>query len=154
FVFRLQNTTPARIDVSVALSWENILGVGSTAKHGLFHNRTGNAVTTLPATAGFFGLKFTGPPPVRSSVPEDHLHDNVTGDITLLAVAPRKEAIVTTAGWNALDARPGWWDAFAQDGSVSGSAPPGVEGKTHPAGVVAVRLTLRPKEFLEIPFVI
>jgi uncharacterized protein (DUF608 family) len=154
FVFRLENTTPARIEVSAALSWENILGVGSTAKLGRFQNRTGNAIAPLPASAGFFGLKFTGPPPIRSSVPEDHLRDNVTGDMTLLAYAPRKEALVTTAGWNALDARPGWWDAFAQDGSVAGSAPIGEEGKAHPAGVVAVRLTLRPKEFLEIPFVV
>ncbi|HZP84812.1 MAG TPA: GH116 family glycosyl hydrolase, partial [Chthonomonadaceae bacterium] len=49
-------------------------------------------------------------------------------------------------------ARPGWWEEFARAGTVSGEAPLGQEGKTHPAGVVAVRLTLKPNDYVVLPF--
>lgn len=151
FLFQLKNTSRVPVEVSVALSWENILGVGGTAARGPFHDRTGDRVTRLPDSEGYFGLKFTGPV-VSGKVGDDLLRENAAGEYSLLAHPPRPEAVVTTAGWNALDARPGWWEEFAREGSVSGEAPMGREGKIHPAGVVAVRLTLKPDDYVVLPF--
>ncbi|HLV80668.1 MAG TPA: GH116 family glycosyl-hydrolase [Chthonomonadaceae bacterium] len=150
FVVTIKNPAPVPVECSVALSWENSLGVGGTPQ-GAFSDHTGDTVTPLPATEGFFGLKFTGPPLASE---EQRMRDNATGEMTLLAYPPRREAIMTTAGWNTRDARPAWWDTFAKSGDVAGSAPAGVEGKAHPAGVVAVRLTLKPHDAVDLPFAI
>ncbi|HZT42166.1 MAG TPA: GH116 family glycosyl-hydrolase [Chthonomonadaceae bacterium] len=150
FIVSVKNPAPVPVEISLALSWEDSLGVGGTPQ-GAFSNHTGDTVTSLPATEGFFGLKFSGPPPAAE---EQRMRDNATGEMTLLAYPPRREAVVTTAGWNALDARPAWWEAFSSSGDVAGSAPTGVEGKVHPAGVVAVRLTLKPHDAVDIPFAI
>ena len=121
---------------------------------GGFSDRTGNAVVPLPSANGLFGLRFTGPPLTKGTSPPERLRDNATGEMALLAAPPRKDCSVTLAGWNSLDAQPGWWQGFSQSGDVTGTAPTGVEGKAHPAGVIAVRLTLRPNEFAEIPFAV
>ena len=154
FVFQFRNRSADTVEISIALSWENVLGVGGTAGQGPFANRTGDAIALLPSADGVFGLRFTGPPLTPGTSPAERLRDNATGEMALLAAPSRKDATVTLAGWNALDPKPNWWEAFAQSGDVAGNAPPGVEGKAHPAGVVAVRLTLRPNEFAEIPFAV
>ena len=153
FVFQFRNRTADTVEISVALSWENVLGVGGTAQ-SVFSDWTGNAVAPLPSANGLFGLRFTGPPLAPGTSPAERLRDNATGEMALLAAPPRKDATVTMAGWNALDGKPGWWEAFAQSGDATGNAPPGMEGKAHPAGVIAVRLTLRPNDFAEIPFAV
>ncbi len=151
FLFEFKNTSLVPVEVSVALSWENILGVGGTVTYGPFHNRTGNRVTHIPDTEGYFGLRFTGPIPANAGS-ADRLRANASGEYVLLARPERPDAAVTTAGWNVLDAQPAWWNEFARNGSVSGDAPQGQEGRSHPAGVVAVRLTLKPGGFATVPF--
>ena len=153
FLFQFRNRSADTVEISIALSWENILGVGGSAQ-AAFSDRTGNAVVPLPSANGLFGLRFTGPPLSRGTTTPERLRDNATGEMALLAAPPRKDATVTLAGWNSLDATPGWWQAFSQSGDVSGTAPAGMEGKAHPAGVAAVRLTLRPNEFAEVPFAV
>ena len=154
FLFRLRNTATKPIEVSVALSWENILGVGGTPTLGNFANQEGCEVVPMPDAEGYFGLKYTGPPPNLDSVGEERQRNNATGNMSLMTYPPRKEATVTLAGWNVLDSRPAWWDSFAQNGSVSGTAPIGAIGKATPAGVIAVRMTIKPRDFLEIPFAV
>src|SRR5579871_2426373 len=94
FVVTIKNPAPVPVECSVALSWENSLGVGGTPQ-GAFSDHTGDTVTPLPATEGFFGLKFTGPPLASE---EQRMRDNATGEMTLLAYPPRREAIMTTGG--------------------------------------------------------
>ena len=154
FVFQFRNRSADTVEISIALAWENVLGAGGTAGQGTFANRTGGAIAALPSADGIFGLRFSGPPLTPGTSPAERLRDNATGEMALLAAPSRKDATVTLAGWNALDSKPNWWEAFAQSGDVAGNAPPGVEGKAHPAGVIAVRLTLRPNEFAEIPFAV
>ena len=43
---------------------------------------------------------------------------------------------------------------FEREGAVSGEVAAGVEGKVHPAGVVAVKVPLKDGETREIPFVV
>ncbi len=153
FLFQFRNRSADTVEISVALSWENVLGVGGDSQTA-FSARTGNTVVPIPSANGIFGLRFTGPPLTKGTSAAERLRDNATGEMALLTAPSRKDAAVTLAGWNALDARPVWWETFAQAGDVAGMAPAGVEGKAHPAGVVAVRLTLRPNEFAEIPFAV
>lgn len=163
FVVRLQNRLPIPAEVSIALSWESSLGVGGTRATGAFHDRTGTTATTIPSGEGFFGMKFTGAPSTAEAVTDaDRVRDNANGEITLLSLPPRPQAIVTTSAWNALDSKPDWWADFASEGRIperrnaQGAEEPlrGREGKTHPAGVVAVSLTLKPNDIIEIPFAV
>lgn len=151
FVFRVKNRSSAPIDFSIAVSWEALSGMGSTTAQGGISDRTGSRVAVLPGAEGYFGLRFTGPSTGTSAA---FPQNSATGELTLLTAPTRPQATVTTAGWNALEARPAWWDAFAREGAVSGDAPVGQEGMAHPAGVVAVRMTLRPGDSVEVPFAI
>ena len=153
FLFQFRNRSADTVEISIALSWENLLGVGGSAQ-AAFSDRTGNAIVPLPSANGLFGLRFTGAPLTKGTSPAERLRDNATGEMALLAAPPRKDATVTLSGWNSLDAKPGWWEVFSQSGDVSGTALIGIEGKIHPAGVAAVRLTLPPNGFAEIPFAV
>ncbi len=155
FVFTIKNVSRAPVDAAVALSWENLLGVGGSTTTERFTDRTGNAVHTLAPEQGMFGLRFTATPRQAGS-PADRLRENgvADADYALLGAAPGPQAQVTTAGWNALDATPGWWAQFDEDGSVAGSAGLGAEGSVHPAGVVAIRVALKDLESVEIPFAV
>ncbi|MDW8208956.1 MAG: GH116 family glycosyl-hydrolase [Chloroherpetonaceae bacterium] len=154
FLFRVRNPSPLPVEIALALSWENLLGVGGTRATGPFANRTGNTVVPMPAAEGYFGLRLMARERANARETRQRLTANASGEIVLMTRPPRGQAVVTTAGWNALDARPGWWDRFAAEGVVTGSVGTGVEHQVHPAGVVAVRLTLRPDDFVEVPFAV
>ncbi len=163
FVVRLQNLLPIPAEVSVALSWESSLGVGGTKATGAFHDRTGASAATIPSGDGYFGVKFSGAPSKANVVTrDDQTRANANGEMELLSLPPRPQAVVTTSAWNAIDSKPDWWADFASTGRIperrnaSGIDEPvrGVEGKTHPAGVVAVSLTLKPNDIIEVPFAV
>jgi hypothetical protein len=148
FIYEIRNRSNTTLDVSIAFSWESILGVSEQKA-----DRTGSRVNTLPAEAGTFGVKFLGPPITPGNTPLERLQDNTTGDMALM-VQPRREIKVTTASWNALEKTPAWWEGFTKTGEVGGEVGKGREGSLHPAGVVAVRLSLKPNDFAEVPFVV
>lgn len=150
FIFRLENQTKLPVEVSVALSWENLLGIGSS--HGRpFRNRTGDIVAPVPDNGGLFAIKMRGPASLDPFGMEFQ-QENSTGDLCLMAAPDQPQAIVTTAGWNALDAKPEWWELFTKEGTVAGSAQEGVQNQTHPAGVISVKIVLKPREIVQIPF--
>ena len=152
FVFQFRNTSSEPLEVSIALSWENVLGRGGTAAKGAFGTIGGGKIVPLPAENGLFGLHFVGPPLTPGTGAEERLRDNAAGDMALLAL-PRKDSTVTQTGWNAGDAKPDWWELFARQGDVSsGTADSG--GMKPLAGVIAVRLTLKPRDSVEIPFAV
>ena|GEM_PF-3520882 len=151
FVFHLVNRTAAPVSASVALSWENTLGVGETPAGDAFQNRTGNLVEVIPDSDGYFGLRFSTPSTLGGAR-SDNTYDGASGNMSLTAYPVRNSAVVTTAGWNALEPRPNWWESFSHNGVVSGSVAAGVQGTIHPAGVVAVTLTLKPRETVDVPF--
>lgn len=148
-IFSVRNTTAYPVDVSVALSWEDTLGVGATLDGRRFSDRTGDTVTAQPSADGYDYLRFTGPP--LHDPPSDV--DNATGDMTLMAHASQADAVVTRGAWNTLSS-PAWWNDFAHAGDVSGAVPAGIEGTVHPAGVVALRLRLQPRSYFEAPFAV
>ena len=78
--------------------------------------------------------------------------NNAAGNMTLMAAPGQPQAIVTTAVWNALDKRPAWWSGFEAEGSVKSSAGAGVSGEVHPCGVVCVKLSLKPRDTVDLPF--
>jgi uncharacterized protein (DUF608 family) len=154
FVFEIRNTLKVPIELSCALSWENLLGVGGTAARGPFHHRDGDSITRVPAAEGYFGLRFAGPATSGGATTEDRLQQNAQGEYALLAHPEQPEADVSAAGWNALSTGSGWWSEFARDGSVSGDVGVGDETHVHPCGVVAVRIALKPGEYASVPFAV
>jgi uncharacterized protein (DUF608 family) len=159
FIFRLKNTLPVPVEVSVALSWEGLTGVGSDGEGHAITDRSGVQAVAIPSADGYFGVRFQAPPAGAergAEVQQDHrgvTGVNGRGEMALLAYPPHP-AVVTTAGWNALDARPGWWDGYSKSGDVSGEVGPGREGTIHPAGVVSARLTLRPNDTVDLPYAV
>ena len=154
YVLRLKNPAPTPVEVSVALSWENML----PAREGDARANVGTngSAAIIPSGGGFFGAQFT-----RDAKAADG------GAMALLAYPQRAQAVVTTALWSADAERPGWWDAFARDGAVAetqGNSDPvakpdaagGISSQAfpRPAAVVAVRLTLKPGEYVELPFAV
>ena len=152
FVFRVTNQARGPVEVSVALSWENILGVGGSASEGAFSDRTGNTVSNEPVTQGMFAVRLGSR--LSALRPESRLRYNAAGNYTVMAEATTPETIVTRAGWNAFDSTPAWWGPFAKNGVVEGTAPIGVEGSVHPAGVVAMKVALKDGETREMPFAV
>jgi hypothetical protein len=153
FLFTVKNETSGPVEISVALSWENFLGVGGTAAGGAQSDRAGNRVETIPPAPGLFGLRMASADK-QTVDPANRLYYNARGTYALLAAPSTPEAFVTTAGWNAVDRSPSWWKGFQALGVVEGEVGKGVEGKVHPAGVVAVKVTLKEKEMVELPFAV
>lgn len=153
-LFQIKNSSNIPVEISCALSWENLLGMGGTGARGAFQNRTGSRVERIPDAEGIFGLRFVGHPLTPGTATDNRLRDNATGEMALLVRPPRKEVQVFQANWNTLDTRPGWWESFVKDGSLSGDAQNGQEGRVHPAGALAVRLTLKPGDYVEVPFAV
>jgi len=153
FVFTIRNEARAPVDASIAFSWENFIGVGGSAAKGAFADRTGNTVAPLPPVEGTFGVRMAGPsrPPTD---PANRLYYNAQGNYALMAQPTSADTVVTTGGWNALDKAPGWWARFERDGTVEGSIAAGREGAVHPAGVVALKVSLKANESREIPFAV
>ena len=151
FVFRVSNVSRAPVEVSLAFSWENFLGVGWGGGSSGFRDRTGNMVTPLTLPAGFFGCLMTAPP-APTLPPPDRLRYNALGEYALMAHASAPDARVTQASWNARAPHPPWWQQFATEGTVAATCGPGVEGSVHPAGVIALKFPLRDRETREVTF--
>jgi hypothetical protein len=152
-VCTIKNEARAKVEAAVAIAWENIAGLGGSLSKGAFGSRTGNTVAPLPAMEGVFGLRMASPL-APAADPEHQLVYNAEANYALLAEASTPETRVTTAGWNAKADRPAWWSEFAASGTVSGEVAAGREGLVHPAGVVAVKVSLDDGEQMDIPFVV
>jgi len=152
WVFRLANESRAPVEASIALSWDHLAGVGGAHSTGPIADRTGNRLSpvSLPEE-GLFGLRFSGPA-APAEPPANRLPYNARAGYALFVEAPGPEAQVTTASWNVRGGAPAWWSRFSQDGTVEGQCGPGVEGRVHPAGVVAARLRLKDRETRELAF--
>ncbi|HSV75316.1 MAG TPA: GH116 family glycosyl-hydrolase [Chthonomonadales bacterium] len=150
--FAVRNVARAPVEAAVAVSWENLLGVGGASRGAPFADRTGNTVTPA-AGAPYPGLRFDGA--LAPAFPaEQRRAYNARGGYALLVDAGPREARISAAGWNALDETPGWWALFAQEGRVEGTAGPGREGALHPAGVVAATFSLGAREERTVEFAV
>ncbi len=167
FILRLKNTTTAPVEVSGLLSWESLLPLTDA------NARMGHAAMIFPSVQGFFGahlgsagnLQMPDMPVAAASNP-DVRNTSVSNasrpadtsptqpQMTVAAYPQRPQAIVTTALWDATDARPVWWDAFARDGDVPDGKANQAAQFARPAACVSVRLTLKPGEAVELPFAV
>lgn len=140
FIFHLHNPSPIAIEAAVALSW----GDASTAS---------SQVAAPPAENGFFSLRLSSPARPTDRPPQSGRADDGS-ERTLMAYPPRRDAIVTRAAWNPGEAHPSWWESFAAEGQIpdfaGGTTAPGAQS----AGVVVVRLTLKPGATVDVPFAI
>lgn len=140
YVFHLHNPSPVSIETAVAVSW----GEASTSA---------SQVAANPAESGFFSLRLSSAGPLTARQPRSVRSDE-NAETTIMAYPPRRDAVVTRAAWNPAESHPGWWDGFAAEGQApdfaGGATPPG----THSAGVVIVRLTLKPGATIDVPFAV
>ena len=135
FTFTLTNTSKQAAEISLAFSWENVLGRGGTAQT-VWQDRTGNS-QAIRAEAGLVGLSFS------TSQKAEGPRQNVIGDYALAAVDADGK-VTTMPYWNAAGNGDDFWTAFT-DGELFGEKPDpivGKEGSIHPAGVVAVTIDL------------
>ena len=153
FVYRVTNTSSTDVEVSVALAWENTLGVGGTVATGPFDNRAGNTVSPVPDAEGFFGQKFARPA-ASGGTDEAKLQNNAAGEMTLMTAPRQPHALVTSAAWSATDKTPGWWTSFETDGDVRTAAGDNLPGERHPSGVLCVRIVVKPRETVDLPFAV
>lgn len=142
-VLQLHNPLPVPVEVSVALSWESMLGLGSDGRGHPTEDRTRVKTSALPSADGYFGILFSR----LGAVSKPGAGTGTKEEMELLAYPQVPDASVTTAAWDAQTARPSWWDRFARSGDVSSTMATGA----HPAAVVVVRLTLKPNEYASIP---
>ncbi len=140
FVYRLHNTSPVPIEAAVALSW----GEGYSEE---------SQVASVPDEGGFFSLRLSGRP--KSPTPGlERPAAEQTEETTLMAAPPSRDTVVTRAAWNADEKRPGWWDSFAQEGQIPDLAAGTLPSGEANAGVLVVRLTVRPGGTVEVPFAV
>src|SRR5579862_6105335 len=164
FVFRLRNPLPITAEVSVVLSWESLLGVENSGQTGPQTGQRGLA-STIPSSEGYFGVRFstansgaaraTAASSTSSAAISSASVSATSGadEMVLMTYPQLPEATVTTATWNARDARPGWWDTFERTGDVTGVVS-GMQSTVHPAGAVAIRFMLKPNGAVDLPFVV
>ena len=151
FLFSVHNSSKSAVTVSIALSWENLNGVGESNLTGPFSDRTGATVESLPAREGIFGMKMTGPIAPKPD-PPNRLYYNARGNYALMAIANEPEFIYSACSWNALAKQPEWWTEFSKSGALSGKAALGKESSVHPAAAISLKLTLKPGETRDFPF--
>ena len=144
FVYTLRNTTMQPVEASVALSWQ--MPVPDSRNGSVTRPEPLSPVTVLPAAEGYFGHHFGLSPAGGSEAPAGP-------EATLLTFPSQAQANVTTTVWSSSAPTPGWWSTFQAEGRVSGenSPPPPGDGDT---AVIAVRVTLKPRETVDIPMAI
>ncbi|MCW3052585.1 MAG: putative bile acid beta-glucosidase, partial [Chthonomonadales bacterium] len=140
YVFHLHNPSPVSIETAVAVSW----GDASTSA---------SQVAANPAESGFFSLRLSSAGPLSARQPRSVRSDE-NAETTIMAYPPRRDAVVTRAAWNPAEAQPSWWDGFATEGQVPDFAAGTTPSGTHSAGVVIVRLTLKPGATIDVPFAV
>lgn len=147
FTFTLTNPGGAPVDTSLAFSWENVLGCGGSGKSA-WKDRTGN-VQAIHAADGKVGLTFS------SSQKHEGPRGNSMGDYALIGEA---EGGRTTAlsYWNAAGTGEEFWNSFS-GATLFGDKPVpkvGAEGSVHPAGALAVSVSVPAQGSTQVQFVL
>ncbi len=147
FTVTLSNPSSKPIESAVAFSWENLLGVGGTAREA-FKNRTGNT-QAIQLADGRVGLLFNA-----GQSPQGPAAD-ASGQYALLAEGEGVK-VQTLSSWNAAGDGTDFWNSFTGP-TLFGEKPParaGQEGTVHPAGAVAASVTVPAEGAREIHFVL
>ena len=151
FLYTVKNESSGPVDVSIAMSWENISGVGGNTITSGYNFRDGALVKPIVPVDGYYGIEMKSA--TMKKPPDDRGAYNTLGNYTLLTQTTSSDIKVTTGCWKNNDKSIQWWDEFADKGTVSGP-----EFKwtwdSFPSGVVSARVTLKSQESREIPFVL
>jgi len=153
FTFDVTNESANSVDVSLAMSWENILGRGGydTWSNGsqTWNTINGNYQENVSLT-NLQGVRF------MTTQSWGDYQDNSVGEYLLLAETGAGLTVSTHNSWNVLDATPSFWSEFATEGTLTdpSSPPSGSDGSYQPAGTVAVKASLAPAETKQIRFMV
>lgn len=148
-VFDVQISNPAGMSrpLTLALSWENLLGCGGNGA-AAWKNRTGNYQEERQGE-GFKGLLFK----TRGERPEEQQVS--AGEYALIAAAPAGSVRVLPY-WNAAGAGDDFWTSLDDDAPLSTSpqARPGKEGEVHPAGAAGIQMVAPAESSVRARFVL
>ncbi|MFM8322990.1 MAG: GH116 family glycosyl-hydrolase [Chloroflexota bacterium] len=136
--FELENTHSHPYKASLAMSWQNLNGVGGYAGFPINDpDPTPPVFRTDPAGAGlWFG-----------HAPDTHLDPRVTGDFSLRAACSHPTAQVSyCAGWEARGHGDDVWQTFASTGQFDNRSLP------YTAGALAIQVELQPGEKTQVVF--
>ncbi|MCL5283101.1 MAG: GH116 family glycosyl-hydrolase [Armatimonadetes bacterium] len=144
YSFRVKNIARGPVEAAIAVSWQNILGIGGNSVNSGFNDQDGDTVQRLVPTPGYDGVMMGGKVP-SNLTGSAKMQLNAAGDYALMVKASRPDEKTSTASWNVLEKTPTFWSTFAKEGDVSGECGPAGDG-VKPAGVVAIRVLLKPDE--------
>ena len=153
YTFEVTNTSQRSVDVSLAFSWQNILGRGGYDTWGsggeTWSSVNGNYQENVQLS-GLRGVRF------RTTQSWGTMQDNVVGEYLVLAVEDPGVSITTCNSWNSLSSTPSYWSEFSNSGTLTDpvSPPSGSDGVYDPAGAVAARTSLAPGASRQVRFMV
>lgn len=140
FEFCFRNSERSSISFKLYLSWEHLSGCGALQNGTKSFDRDGNRILTVEEE-GYVGLLFLPGNGKKAPI-------NSLGEYALLAEKCGQSKISCHC-WNVLDGQEGFWKAIKKE--FPARVPEGREGEYHPAGVLAIEITLGPGEHLILP---
>ena len=138
FAFEVENISDRQIETSLAMSWQNLNGVGGYA--GFPINQPDPTSPIYRQDAHGSGLWF-------DHAPHTKLDPRVVGDYSLRGWSSQADAVYSwCAGWEANGHGKDVWDHFAQTGRFDNQSLP------YTAGALAIQLHLKPGERAQVVF--
>ena len=136
--FEVSNQETTEAEVSVVLTWENILGIGGSREED-WHSTEGNYQELADSANGLSGVLFL----TRQNY-EDR-RKCVLGSYFLGAEKGEGIEISVCSAWDTNNKTPDFWEQFASTGILP-------EGTSGLGGAVAARVCVKPKETRTIRF--
>lgn len=148
FLYRVKNTGSTVIDVSLAMSWPNLIGRGGTATAAF--SPAGRAVHTGITSGPLQGIHY------QFGYPAKGQEQNAEGEYVLACQEQENDRITSLLDWQPRSDSSPFWSSFSQNGELAPFEKSEVEIQSsttaRPAGALAVKRTLLPGETGAFPF--
>ena len=149
FVYTVRNESKKALDVSLAMSWKNLIGIGGVP--GRIFDASGECSQRALERGRLSGIHFQ-----YKSDMKDGQERNAMGDYSLFYVQEKKEKTSVLTEWN-NEAPESFWDSFGENGAFPQSKseekrPPIADG-SRPCSAVAAMQTIKPGEERQFVFI-
>ncbi len=133
-IYTVTNESNETLDVSLAMSWQNFIGVGGTAER--IFNPAGECIHEIFDRRDYAGIQFQFKP--EQSDPQGQ---NAVGDYTLFAEGNRRDTFSFLPMWNPDKSPDEFWNVFSKNHSLpakKGSETQTASGSQRPAAAIAI----------------
>lgn len=148
YLYHVRNTSGRSVDVALAVSWENIIGLDGIQEH-----QSNGICTQTPFQSGnLTGIRFSFQG--NQSTPSQQ---NATGEQVLFYAGKPDDRISILPSWNAYQSPTTFWSPFQNGGTFSGGAnavQQEVRNTGRPAAAISAQRTLAPGESVSFPFIL